>query len=66
MSAGILLRNRQIAQRFHDEFVEGWRRVGPLTDERFASIVGQLTALSPDLKRLALTNVESILSAEVA
>jgi hypothetical protein len=61
MSSAIMIRNRNIAERFYGEFVENYRKVGVLSDKAAGEIVGSLIGLSPALKRDAMERAESML-----
>jgi hypothetical protein len=60
MSSAIMLRNARIAKRFSDEFMENWRKVGPLTDGTFGRIVDGLSGLNPQTKRESITEVREL------
>ncbi len=62
MSGAIMFRNSKIAGRFKDEFLENWRRIGPLNEGGLAAIITGVTGLSAAAKKLAVQQVELLLS----
>lgn len=62
LSAGIMLRNRQIAHKFRDEFLEGYRRIGPFSEDVFAQLTKVLVGLSPEIRKMAVNSVEALLN----
>jgi hypothetical protein len=62
MSSAIMFRNAQVTQRFREEFLENWRRVGPLTDAAYANILTGLKGLTPDIKRVAYERIDGLLT----
>lgn len=61
MSAAIMVRNRDIALRFKEEFVENWRQLGPMNDLHFARLVDQLSGLNVAGKQAALREIDLLL-----
>mgnify|MGYP001209401073 CR=1 FL=1 len=62
MSSAIMFRNRQIASRFRDEFMENWRRIGAISEKTIGVLTSGLTGLSNEVKKSALESVEKLLS----
>lgn len=61
MSSAIMIRNKEIALRFKDEFLENWRSTGVIDELKHASIVVKIKGLSDDLKKKAYEIIEKIL-----
>jgi hypothetical protein len=62
MSSAIMIRNRNIAERFYGEFVENYRQIGMLDDKRHGEILASLHGLTNALKRECMERVERLLS----
>lgn len=61
MSSAIMLRNRNIAERFHNEFLENFRKIGLLDDLAYGHIVSALSGLTPQIKREAIKQVRTLM-----
>jgi len=62
MSSAIMLRNKQIASRFQDEFLENLRQIGILNDAAWGHIINNIKGLNAIIKRNSLQTVEEILN----
>jgi len=62
MSSAIMFRNRQIAQRFRDEFMENWRRIGAISERTMGAFTSSIQGLSNEVKKAALESVEKLLA----
>lgn len=62
MSSAIMIRNRNIAERFYGEYVENFRKIGILTEKVQGEIVSSLSGLTPHAKRECMKNVEELLA----
>jgi len=61
MSSAILFRNSYVAERFHGEFLENYRRIGNLDDSAFGALSRQLSGLTNTIKKTALEDIERLL-----
>ena len=61
MSSAIMLRNQSIAKRFTEEFMENFRSVGLMSDQKMSEIVSQLRGVTPDVRRQAIHLVDDLL-----
>ena len=61
MSASILIRNKEIATKFRDEFLSNWKSTGLLDDKSYARILGQLNVIGDADRRDANQAVEECL-----
>jgi hypothetical protein len=61
MSSAIMIRNRNIAERFYGEFVENYRQIGMMDDKRHGEILASLSGLTSALKRECMDRVEALL-----
>ena len=61
MSSAILIRNRNIAERFYGEFVENFRKIGPVTEKTMGEVASSLHGLGATTKRDCLKRVEELL-----
>jgi len=57
MNSAIMFRNGRIASRFREEFMENWRRIGPLDKEKYERISSQFSCLTQEEKEEILTAV---------
>jgi hypothetical protein len=57
-----MFRNRQIAQRFRDEFMENWRRIGAISERTMGAFTSSIQGLSNEVKKAALESVEKLLA----
>lgn len=62
MSSAIMIRNRNIAERFYGEYVENYRKIGSLTDKAAGELVSSLHGLSAGVKKQCMEQVEELLS----
>ncbi len=46
MNSAIMFRNRRIASRFKEEFLENWRRIGPFDQKKYEAVDAQFSCLS--------------------
>jgi hypothetical protein len=62
MSSAIMIRNRNIAERFYGEYVENYRKVGSITEKAVGEIVSSLSGLTISTKRDCMGKVEELLA----
>lgn len=60
MDSAIMFKNDGVAKKFYDNFLEEWRMVGPLDDEKFADICKQLGGITSDIKSKAYNMIDSL------
>jgi hypothetical protein len=61
LSAGIVFRAQQVAQRFREELLENFRKIGALDDSKFAALTSAMIGLTPELRRSVLSDVDNLL-----
>ena len=62
MSSAIMIRNRNIAERFYGEYVENYRKIGAITEKTHGEIVSSLHGLTASTKRECMSRVEELLT----
>lgn len=60
MSSSITLRNNKIAAKFSSDFIENFRKVGPLDDFRYSRLVASLRVVDGNVKASILRTVDSL------
>lgn len=61
MSSAIMFRNKKIASRFKEEFLENWRRIGALNELEWGEIYSKIQGLTKDIKKNSLLLIEELL-----
>ena len=61
MSSAIMLRNKTIASRFIDEFVENWRIVGGMDDKHYGELLSSISGVTNEVKKKAHQLVDECL-----
>ncbi|MGH7147877.1 MAG: hypothetical protein ACREIJ_08270 [Nitrospiraceae bacterium] len=61
MSAAIMIRNRNIAERLYGEYVENYRKIGAISEKTLGELVSGLQSLTTTTKRECMTRVEELL-----
>ena len=62
MSSSITFRNTKIAERFSSDFIENFRKVGPLDDFRYSRLVASLPVVDGNVKASILRTVDGLTS----
>lgn len=62
MSSAIMIRNRNIAERFYGEYLENFRKIEVLSDKAHGEIVSSLPGLTAFTKRECMRMVEELLT----
>jgi hypothetical protein len=62
MSSAIMIRNRNIAERFYGEYVENYRKIGAISEKALGEIISGLQGLTATTKRDCMTGVEELLA----
>jgi hypothetical protein len=60
MNSAIIVRSPRIAARFKDEFLENWRRIGPLDESKYEHLKDQFTCLAPGEKEKIKSAVDEL------
>lgn len=61
MKTAIMFRNSLIATRFKEEFLENWRRVGSLTEDKYKNLLASLKGLTPVMMKEASDVIDEIM-----
>ena len=62
MSSAIMFRNRDIAERFHGEYLENFRRIGAMDEKAYGDIVSSLQGLTTSGRSECLSSVNKLLT----
>ena len=62
LSSSIMFKNRQIATRFSGEFMENFRSIGALTDDKYAVLLGEFGKIDATTRASAVRLAEQFLT----
>ena len=62
MSSAIMIRNKNIAERFHGEYVENYRNIGVITEKTLGEIISSLNGLTSTTKNECMSRIETLLA----
>jgi len=65
MTAGLMLRNTRVAQRFQSEFTDDWKAIGSMTEQSFGKLSGELGSIGKEEKRQIAEAIDTLISTSI-